>query len=303
MRLADAQRCPAFEKADASTHSTAGSRSASSQTTSAFLPPSSRHVFASRRAAAALIERPVAAEPVKLTRPTSGWSTSAAPASEPSPCTTLSTPGATPASSASSAKNDADAGVCSDGFTTAAFPQKIAGNAFHATFGSGVLKLMISAATPSGWRIVSTVRLAMLAVVVRPYERRPSPAMKRPISTAASASPRASARDFPVSSATIAAASSRLARRRSASSRTMSPRATAVRSAQAGCAARAAATASATSSASERATRQSTVSSAGRIFSSQAPERAGTARPSMRFVTSDRPTKPTSRRRRRRSSP
>ena len=41
------------------------------------------------------------------------------------------------------AKNDADAGVCSDGFTTAALPQKIAGNAFHATFGSGVLKLMI----------------------------------------------------------------------------------------------------------------------------------------------------------------
>ena len=35
--------------------------------------------------------------------------------------------------------------MCSEGFTTAAFPQKTAGNAFHATFGSGVLKLMISA--------------------------------------------------------------------------------------------------------------------------------------------------------------
>ena len=46
-RLADAQRCPAFENADASTHSTARSRSASSQTTSAFFPPSSRHVFVS----------------------------------------------------------------------------------------------------------------------------------------------------------------------------------------------------------------------------------------------------------------
>ena len=33
-------------------------------------------------------------------------------------------------------KNEADAGVCSEGFTTAAFPQKIAGNAFQATFGS-----------------------------------------------------------------------------------------------------------------------------------------------------------------------
>ncbi len=131
----------------------------------------------------------MAAEPVKLTRSTSGCSTSAAPASPPSPCTTLRTPGGTPASSASCAKNDAEAGVCSEGFTTAAFPQKIAGNAFHATFGSGVLKLMISAATPSGCRIVMTVRCGMLAVVVRPYERRPSPATKSPISIAASVSP------------------------------------------------------------------------------------------------------------------
>ena len=47
-------------------------------------------------------------------------------------------------------------------------PAEDRGNAFHATFGSGVLKLMISAATPSGCRRVSTVRCAMLAVVVRP---------------------------------------------------------------------------------------------------------------------------------------
>ena len=60
--------------------------------------------------------------------------------------------------------------MCSDGFTTAALPQKSAGNAFHATFGSGVLKLMTSAATPSGWRTVRTVRLAIYAVVVRPYD-------------------------------------------------------------------------------------------------------------------------------------
>ena len=51
---------------------------------------------------------------------------------------------------------------------------------------------MISAATPSGCRTVSTVRFAMLAVVVRPYERRPSPATNSPISTAASVSPSAS---------------------------------------------------------------------------------------------------------------
>ena len=58
--------------------------------------------------------------------------------------------------------------MCSDGFRTAAFPHRSAGKAFQATFGSGVLKLMISPATPSGCRTVSTVRCGMLAVVVRP---------------------------------------------------------------------------------------------------------------------------------------
>ena len=41
-------------------------------------------------------DRPVAAEPVKLTRSTSGCSTSGAPASSPSPCTTLTTPAGSP---------------------------------------------------------------------------------------------------------------------------------------------------------------------------------------------------------------
>ena len=192
--------------------------------------------------------------------------------------------------------------MCSEGFTTAAFPQKIAGNAFHATFGSGVLKLMISAATPSGCRVVRTVLFSMLAVVVRPYERRPSPATKSPISTAASVSPSASSSGFPVSSTTIAEASSRRSRRRSASSRTTSPRATAVRAAHAGWAARAAVTASSTSAASDRATRHRGVPSVGRSLSSHRPDCAGSVRPPMRFSISAGITRPTSRRPRRRSS-
>jgi len=70
----------------------------------------------------------------------------------------LRTPSGTPARLESSPKSQAETGVCSEGFTTAEFPQKIAGKAFQATLGSGVLKLMISAATPSGWRTVITVR-------------------------------------------------------------------------------------------------------------------------------------------------
>ena len=58
MRLAAAHRWPAFENADATTQSTARPRSASSQTTSAFLPPSSMHVFASRRPAVSAISAP-----------------------------------------------------------------------------------------------------------------------------------------------------------------------------------------------------------------------------------------------------
>ena len=118
------------------------------------------------------------------------------------------------------------AGACSDGFRTEPFPQKIDGKAFHATLGSGVLNEIRSAATPTGRRSVSTVRWGIEAVVVRPYERRPSPATKRPISIAASVSPRASASDLPVSAATSSLASSRRSRRSSAIARTTSPRST-----------------------------------------------------------------------------
>jgi hypothetical protein len=95
------------------------------------LPPSSRQTFASLRPACSEIQRPVDAEPVKLTRSTEGASTSGGPASEPRPWTTLRTPGGR-ISAASRPKNAADRGVCSDGFNTATLPQKTAGNIFHA---------------------------------------------------------------------------------------------------------------------------------------------------------------------------
>ena len=108
-------------------------------------------------------------------------------------------------------------------------------------FGSGVLNEAIRPATPTGPPHVETARCAMLAGIVRPYERRPSPATKKPISIAASVSPSASAGGFPVSSATTADSSSRRSRSASAISRTMSPRSTGVGSAHACCARRAAA--------------------------------------------------------------
>ena len=125
-------------------------------------------VLASLRPAASAIVRPVAAEPVNETRSTAGSSTSGIPASEPRPCTTFRTPGGSPASRQRRPNHQADAGVCSDGLSTDPFPQRIEGNAFQATFGSGVLKEISSAATPTGRRRVSTVRCGIEAVVVLP---------------------------------------------------------------------------------------------------------------------------------------
>ena len=233
------------------------------------------------------------------TRSTRGSSTSGIPASGPSPWTTFSTPGGSPASRQSRPSHHADTGVCSDGFSTEPLPQKIDGNAFQATFGSGVLNEIRSAATPTGRRSVSTVRCGIDAVVVRPYERRPSPATKKPISTAASVSPRASSIALPVSAATISLASSRRSRSSSAIARTTSPRSTAVRAPHSTCASRAAATAASASADPERATRQRSAPSAGRVFSSQAPLAGGRSSPATRFGTSAGITRPTSRRRRR----
>ena len=79
MRLPAAHRCPALLNAEPIVHVTAFFRSASSQTMSGFLPPSSRQTFASRRPAVSAIQRPTSHEPVKLTTATSGCSTSGAP--------------------------------------------------------------------------------------------------------------------------------------------------------------------------------------------------------------------------------
>ena len=224
------------------------------------------------------------------------------PASGPSPWSTLRTPGGRPASRQSRPNQSADSGACSDGLSTEPFPQKIDGNAFQATLGSGVLNEISSAATPTGRRSVSTVRFGIEAVVVRPYERRPSPATNSPISTAASVSPRARPSDLPVSAATSSLASSRRSRRSSAIARTTFPRSTAVRAAHSGCASRAASTAAAASSAPERATRQSGVPSAGRRLSSHVPVAGGRSSPATRFGASTL-TRPTSLRRRRGSRP
>src|SRR6185369_13392017 len=157
MRLPAAQRWPALLNADPSVQVTAFCRSASSQTMSGFLPPSSRQVLARRFPAACAIQRPTSQDPVKLTTATSGCSTSGAPACSPKPWIVEYTPSGTPAARASTPNAHAESGVSSAAFRIAALPQSSAGNAFHATLAIGVLAAMMSPATPSGWRTTSAV--------------------------------------------------------------------------------------------------------------------------------------------------
>ena len=74
----------------------AASRSASANTMSGLLPPSSAVKGTMLRAAAAPMSRAASGEPVKEIRRTRGSETSAAPTSSPMPCTTLNTPGREP---------------------------------------------------------------------------------------------------------------------------------------------------------------------------------------------------------------
>src|SRR5919204_543293 len=102
------QTWPALRNVARSAPSSAASRSASSSTTFADLPPSSSVSRFRFPAAARWISRPTSVEPVKETLSTSSCSASAAPASA-SPVTTFQTPSGTPASSPSSASRSARA--------------------------------------------------------------------------------------------------------------------------------------------------------------------------------------------------
>ena len=113
-------------------------------------PPSSKLTGVSDSAAARPIRRAVCGEPVKLSRARSGCAASAAPASSPLPCTTLSTPAGRPASAATSASIEQVSGVHSGSLSTTVFPAARAGPTFQVPSISGAFQGVISAATPEG---------------------------------------------------------------------------------------------------------------------------------------------------------
>ena len=105
-------------------------------------------------AAARSTDRPVATEPVKVSDPMPGWAARAAPASVPSPVTTLTVPGGWSRPSTRSAKRRAVSGVCSAGLTTAVFPAASAGATLRHSIDSGAFHGTMCAVTPTGSRTV-----------------------------------------------------------------------------------------------------------------------------------------------------
>ena len=122
---------------------------ASSNTTLAALPPSSRVSFLRVGAHARAISLPTSVEPVNATLSMPGWVTRARPVS-PAPVTMLTTPGGRSACWQISAKVSAVSGVVSAGLSTTVLPHASAGAIFQASISSGKFHGMTWPATPTG---------------------------------------------------------------------------------------------------------------------------------------------------------
>ena len=134
--------------------SSARSRSASANTMTGFLPPSSKWTRFRVGAPWAMIAEPVALSPTKATALMSGCSVSALPASSPSPCTVLTTPSGKPASCMISTRREAVTGLHSAGLWTTVQPAASAGAIFQVDSMKGVFHGVITPTGPIGWRRV-----------------------------------------------------------------------------------------------------------------------------------------------------
>src|SRR6185312_12156800 len=135
------------------TASSARSRSASSNTITGFLPPSSKWTRFRVFAPCAMIADPVALSPTKPIALIAGCSVSALPASSPKPCTVLSTPSGTPASFTSFVSRSAVTGDHSAGLCTTVQPAASAGAIFQVESMNGVFQGVITPTGPIGTRV------------------------------------------------------------------------------------------------------------------------------------------------------
>ena len=155
---------------------TAASRSASSNTMNGALPPSSMVSLFTVPAHCAMSFLPTAVEPVKVTLRTRGLEVSSPPIAAASPVMMLSTPGGTPARSASTAAASAEKGVWPAGLHTSVQPAASAGPALRVIMASGKFHGVIAATTPTGWRSTTRRLSAWCAGITSPYRRLPSSA-------------------------------------------------------------------------------------------------------------------------------
>ena len=135
------------------TASSARSRSASSNTITGFLPPSSKCTRFSVAAPCRMIWLPVRVSPTNATALIAGCSVSALPASSPNPCTQLRTPSGKPASCAISDNIMAVYGDHSAGLCTTVHPAASAGAIFQVDSMKGVFHGVMTPTGPIGWRI------------------------------------------------------------------------------------------------------------------------------------------------------
>ncbi len=130
------QTSPWLNQIESTRPSTAASKSASSNTTKADFPPSSKVSFLPWPAVARRIARPTAVDPVKATLSTPLWAARVAPVA-PAPLIIFTTPRGTPDSWQIWANSIAVKGVCSAGLITMVLPMAMAGATFHDNISKG----------------------------------------------------------------------------------------------------------------------------------------------------------------------
>ena len=152
-RVVSAQPWPAWMQTVKAVPAAAEATSASSRTIAADLPPSSRKTFFSVGAAAAMMARPVAVDPVKETMSTRGSEVSRAATSLDRGVTTLSTPAGMSVRSATRRPSSAAThGVSGAGFSTTVQPAARAGPILARLIWVGTFHGEIAATTPTGSR-------------------------------------------------------------------------------------------------------------------------------------------------------
>ena len=156
IRLAAVQASPPLRILASIAPSTAWSRSASPNTISGALPPSSMLVRNTLSAACSISLRPTSVDPVNdsLRARPSRISGSITPP-ESLVVMTLSTPGGRPASVISSACFSIDSGVCEAGLITIVQPAATAGPILRAPIAAGKFHGVISRHGPTGCRITT----------------------------------------------------------------------------------------------------------------------------------------------------